>query len=126
MTMADPRRSLCVVGLGLVRDRVEKSANVMMFFQRVTERVAVLNVVAVAAAFAFTGDVAAIFEVVDYLHGGSFCHPDELGEVSDAQVGCLCDRQEHVRVVGEEGPGTLCGFSCHAPILPNRNTLHEI
>jgi hypothetical protein len=87
-----------------VRDSPEECVNLVVLLQRVPQRVRAIDVIAVATTEPFSRDVSAGLEIVDDLHRRSLGDPNELGEVTDANIGGRSDNQQDMRVVGEEGP----------------------
>ena len=78
----------------------------MVFLERVPQLELVVDRVVVATTAPLADEVAAAFEIVDDLDGGSFGDAHPFADVAQTEVRCGGDRQEHVCVIGQEGPLT--------------------
>ena len=89
-------------------ERSQQRADLVMFLERVTEAVVAIDEIAVAPAFADSGDVAAGFEIVDDLECRAFGDTDEFGDVANAEVGRAGHSEQDVSVIRQEGPRPAC------------------
>lgn len=85
---------------------MEQLGDLVVFLERVPEMQMLGNGVVVAPSPPFPAEIAVEFQVHHDLHGGPFGDADEVGDLAQAEVRCLGHGQEHVGVVGEEGPAT--------------------
>ena len=85
---------------------MEQLRDLVVFLERVPEMQVLGNGVVVAPSPALPAEIAVEFEVHHDLHGGPFGDADEVGDLAQAEVRCLGDGEEHMGVVGEEGPAT--------------------
>ncbi len=99
---------------------MQECVDLMMLLERMSERMPAIDVIEVATAASLTGDVTVLLQVDDDLHRGALGDADELRKITDAHVGCLGDREQDVRVVGEEGPGSPTWILRHAHSLATR------
>jgi len=76
----------------------------VVLLERVAQRVVEVDAITVPSALSLPADVAVLLEVADDLHRRALGDADELRDVAEPEVGCAGDREQHVGVVGEEGP----------------------
>ncbi len=76
--------------------------------------------IAVAAAFAFSFEVAGVFELGDDALCGTFGDPHLRRDVANAHVGVLGDAQQDVCVIRQEGPlSHLQMLAQHPRVIPH-------
>lgn len=95
---------------GSVFQRVEQLGDLVVLLQGVPERLVLGNGVVVAPTTPLPQQVAVDLEVDHDLHGGPLGDTDEVGDLAEPEIRCLGDGQEHMGVVGQEGPGARRGL----------------
>ena len=83
---------------------VDDGVNFAVLFVGVAKGAVLGYAVAVATAFAGDFEVAPGGEVVDDALDGVLGDADAMGDLAHAQFRIFGDREQHVGVVGEEGP----------------------
>lgn len=83
---------------------VEQGADVLLSLRGMAHLEFRIDEVVVAAPHAFAGDVPLLNEIGDDSLRRPFGNPDDEGDVTDAHVTVVGDRDQHSRVVGHERP----------------------
>jgi hypothetical protein len=111
------RRHLCRGSFARRRplEEADEFTDGVVAVQRVAKWKFVVDLVLVAASVARLGQVAGLLEIPDELGGGSFRDAEGLRDVSEARGGIGGKADEHVCVVGDEGPNmiTITGICFH-------------
>jgi len=87
-----------------VRHQVDERRDLPVALDRVAQRQFGTDLVAVAPSLALAQDVARFLELGHDPLNGPLGHTDRRSHVTHSQLGVLRDAQQHVRVVGQEGP----------------------
>ena len=85
-------------------DCFEELADLVVLLEGVAERAFWVEHVVIASTDLFAADVTRFLEIRHDADGGPLGDADQVGDVAQAQVGVLGDRQEDVSVVGQERP----------------------
>lgn len=85
-------------------EQVEKILDHDVGLEWVSERHALCQFVVVAPPHPLMAKITGIFQFDDNPLGRSFGNTDLGGDVASPNVGILGDAEQHVRVVGQEGP----------------------
>src|SRR5687767_524151 len=88
----------------LRQQHLDDLAHGMVTLERVPERHVRLDLVLVATAHPPAHHVALVGEIGDYPLSRAFGDAHTFGDVADADVGLLCDADEYVRMISQEGP----------------------
>lgn len=86
------------------RQRIEQRFNHEVFFQRMPEWPVSVHLVVVAPADLHVGEITLVLELGDDPLRRPFGDANQSGDVSCQDVGIRGDTEEHVAVIGEEGP----------------------
>jgi len=65
-----------------------------------------MDAVPVPPAFALNLEIAGFRQVIDDPLHRALGNPDSVGKIAHTGFGILRDAEQHVRMVGEKGPGT--------------------
>jgi len=83
----------------------------MISLRFVSHRAGAVDDVAASSANALAGDEPAVDEVSDDPLCRPFGDADHLGDVAETHVRVTRDTEEHLRVIGDEAPGSSSAFS---------------
>src|SRR5215210_7484871 len=105
--------SLAATEIVAFREDGQQIAHLLVSGKRIRQRQVRLDRVAVASPVARARDVAGRAQLVDDPVDGTLGDPDGLADVTQTDLGVMCDADQHLSVIGEKRPGG-CPLSRHA------------
>lgn len=76
-----------------------------------------IDLINISPADSDGAQISGIGEIMDDAMDGAFADPDECGEFAESDIGLLSDADQHMGMVGEEGPGGPVRFAVHKDMI---------